>query len=114
MESLRAVWEVLVTNAFMSGTKVYTFTSILFPDVISLNIKTTTEDKAWVILAETLKVNTVKVYIAGDYDGNSDVAINEDAAIQAYKKIKEKDNGAWIQVWENNNLILNDPIYEKI
>jgi hypothetical protein len=113
MESLRSEWKVVVTKEF-TVEKMYTFTNLLIPDVIGLDIITTTEDDAWSILARILKKNTVKVYITGDYDGNTNVIFSEDAAIETYKQNKVKDNGSWVQVWENNIQLLHDPIFDKI
>lgn len=56
----------------------------------------------------------MKTYIVGNLDGNTDVIFEEQEAVRAYMKNLEDDNGAWVQVWENNKKVWDDPIYKKI
>ncbi|PLT43512.1 hypothetical protein B8V81_5052 [Paenibacillus pasadenensis] len=56
----------------------------------------------------------MKVYIVCNYDGNVGVFFEESAALKKYKEIEFQDNGAAIQVWLNNQLLMQDSIYDKI
>jgi hypothetical protein len=55
----------------------------------------------------------VKIYVIGDYDSVTDVVLTPEEAVDAYYRVMVKDNGVWLSVWENNEVV-TDEVYNKL